>query len=110
MSKYVTEWRAKELIAEVSGRVLRGMDSACDFAADQARAKAPKRTGLLKSEIDYVVQAKGLEITGYVGVKAGKAFYGYYQELGTRKLRARPFLRPAVFGNAAEITRRVAGG
>ena len=47
-------------------------------------------------EIDYEVKPKRNVITGYVGVRKGKAYYGYFQELGTRFHAAHPFLRPAV--------------
>lgn len=106
----ITEWHDRELLAEVSGRVLNGMDKACAFAADQARGLVPVRTGLLKSEIDYEVEPEGNDVIGYVGVKKGHAFYALMVERGTRKARARPYLRPAVFGHAAEIAKLIAEG
>ena len=109
---YVTEWKDKELLAKVSGHILRGMDDACSFAKGQAQARAPKRTGKLQGDIDYTVTAEKSDIVGRVGVKSGKtaAFYGWFVEVGTRKMAAKPFLRPAVFDNAAEIVRRIIGG
>ncbi|MDZ4346862.1 MAG: HK97-gp10 family putative phage morphogenesis protein [Candidatus Binatia bacterium] len=107
---YITEWHDKELIAKVSGKVINGMDDACRFAVAQAKANAPRRGGTLQGEITYEVKASKNEIVGYVGLpKKGKAFYGRFFEFGTRKMAARPFLRPAVFGNMAEIMRRIAG-
>lgn len=106
----IESWRQAELIAEISGEIVDGMGAACAFAADRARENAPERRGILKGDIDYRVEAHGNEVTGYVGVKKGKAFYGYFVELGTSKMAARPFLRPAVFGHAAEILRLIVGG
>jgi len=118
VSKIVREWNADKVLAEVSGRVLSGMDNACQFAAERAKGHAPKRTGTLAEEIDYEVVPERNKVVGYVGVKRGeigavnqgKAFYGYFHELGTSKMRAHPFLRPAVFGNGDEIVKRIQGG
>jgi len=107
---YVKDWDSKALIASVSGRLINGMDKACSFAAEQARAKAPKKTGLLKSEIDYEVRPEGNSIVGYIGVKKDKAFYGLWRELGTSKMPAHPFLRPAVFENADQIVKLLTEG
>lgn len=110
---YVKDWKAKELLAEVSGRIVRGMDKACDFAAEQARAKAARgATKRLSEGIDYEVEARGKTVTGYVGVKGGKGspYYGYFVELGTKKMAAQPFLRPAVFENGAKIVKLIAEG
>lgn len=114
MSTLVREWNDKELIAWVSGRVLSGMDRACQFAAGQAKGKAPVARGVLRDEIDYRVATEGNDVVGYVGVKKGKgdrdAFYGIFIEAGTVKAQASPFLRPAVFGNADQIVKLIAEG
>ena len=110
MSKFIREWNEKALLVKVSGQVLRGMDRACQFAAAQAEAKAPRGTGQLAGEIDYEVQPERGSVVGYVGVRKGKAFYGYFQELGTSRMPAHPFLRPAVYENAGQIVKLIAGG
>lgn len=113
MSKYITDWRQREVLAEVSGRVANNMYRACEYAADEARARAPRRTGTLIRDIDIDVEvtARDQEITGWVGVRAGKgrAFWAWFQEVGTRHHGAQPFLRPAVFGNARRIVEIVSG-
>lgn len=55
-----------------------------------AKAKAPVRTGTLRRSIHSVFEAGGLR--GIVGPSVG---YGRYVELGTRRMGARPFMRPA---------------
>ena len=89
------------------------MYRACEYAAEQARSLAPRRTGRLVGDIDIAVEvtARDQEITGWVGVRSGKgkAFWAWFQELGTRHHAARPFLRPAVFGNARRIVEIVSG-
>jgi HK97 gp10 family phage protein len=110
--KIVQEWNAKELIAEISGHVASGMDSACQFVVAQAKGRAPKRTGKLARNIDYEVDAHGLVITGLVGGRKGKgsAFYEIWVEMGTKAQPAQPHLRPAVLENGDEIVRLIAKG
>ena len=114
MTARITQWNQRAVIAEVSGRVINGMDKACSFAAEIARGKAPHRTGFLASQIDYEVQPEGMTIVGRVGVRGvgnrGDAFYGYFAELGTKNMAAHPFLRPAVFENGDEIVKLISEG
>lgn len=109
--KIVTQWRKREFIAKVSGRVADNLYAACNFAADQARARAPRASGQLIENIDIAVEvtARDEVIEGRVGVRK-KAYWAWFQEMGTRHHAARPFLRPAVFGNAREIVRLISGG
>ena len=61
----------------------------------EAKAKAPKKTGLLKKSI----RSKQMKYTEKpsVGIYvAGKAYYWWFIENGTSKMAAAPFLRPAV--------------
>ena len=113
MSKYITEWHQKEVLAKVSGRVADNLYQACEFAAGEARQRAPRRSGRLVRDIDIAVEvtARDQVITGWVGVRRGKgrAFWAWFQEMGTRHHAARPFLRPAVFGNARRIVQIVSG-
>ncbi len=105
------DFRKQVVKAAVAGEVVQNMERACQFVAEQARAKAPTRHGRLRKEIDFEVNvtAYGNVIEGRVGVKRGDAFYARFVEWGTRKMRAQPFLRPAVFNNAREIVRIIAG-
>jgi len=103
----IKKWRQAELIKATAEDLINNMDKACQFVAGQAQAKAPARTGKLRNQIGYKVEAEGTAITGYVGVKK-EAFYGYFLELGTSKMAARPFLRPAVYQNSAQIVKILA--
>ena len=105
----ITDWRQREVLAQISGQVLTGMDNACRFVAEQAEANAPRRTGRLSRDIAYEVKGEGKDIVGYVGVKKGGAFYGLFVERGTRRMRAQPFLRPALFNNLGTVARKIAG-
>lgn len=122
MSKYIVQWNDKALMRQLEEHIVAGLEAACDFAAARAQSYAAVRTGLMRREtapimvargdISARIEARGQGITGYVGVRKrkGGAFYAYFVELGTRKMAARPFLRPAVFGHAREIVRMVARG
>ena len=109
MTKIITEWRQKEFLAELSGRIVNNMDSACQYAVEQVQARTPVRTGVLRSDITYEIKIDGLVVVGWVGALA-KRFYAYFVELGTSRTKAQPFLRPAVFNNARQIMRKLVGG
>lgn len=71
--------------------------------SNQAKANAPIDTGQLKSSIGYKAQtdqtaAPGLSTTiNENEVAVGSAVeHATYQEFGTRKMAAQPFLRPAI--------------
>lgn len=108
MSQFIREWNADKLKAKLTGELLNNMERAASFAEQQARANAPVRRGILKSHITHVVRARGNTIEGIVGVN-WKAFWAIFVERGTSKMPQRAFLRPAVFGNAKEILRLLAG-
>lgn len=104
------EWNDREFKAKVAGVVAGNMQRACEFAAEQARAKAARRTGQLIRGIDIRVEVRGRNnyIEGLVGV-IKKVFWAWFIEIGTSKMASRPFLRPAVFNNAARIVRMIEG-
>ena len=104
----IKEWNQKKVIAAISGRVVQNMDRACQFAEEQAWAKAPVRRGILRALTRHDVKARGDVVEGRVGVLR-KAFWGWFQEMGTAKMPATPFLRPAVFGNAKRIVQIIRG-
>ena len=61
--------------------------------------------------LTYVVkrEAKAVVITvGVAGGEKGK-YYGFWIETGTRRQPAHPYLRPAVYNNAREIVKLLAG-
>lgn len=127
MSGVKITWNADKFKAKMSAKVIDGMDRVGQFCAERAAADAPVYRGVLRASVTYKVEAHGETIECIVGVRA-KAFWAWFIELGTsgyergattvsghtvkRRIPARPahpFLRPAVFGNAAEIMRRFVG-
>lgn len=58
--------------------------------ADDARRLCPVDTGVLRSSIDWVWE-------GGAALIVADAPYAGYVELGTSKMAAQPFLRPALY-------------
>ena len=65
-----------------------------------AKQKCPVRTGNLQRSIDYDVDENAQEVSLGTNVH-----YAAYVELGTYKMRARPYLRPAMNDHLAEYAR-----
>jgi HK97 gp10 family phage protein len=99
----------RKVLARIAGRVVDNMDAACQMVAEDARGRVAKGRPKLVTFIDYTVTAKGNTVEGRVGVKK-KGYWGLFVELGTSKMAARPFLRPAVHENKAKIVKMIAGG
>lgn len=74
-----------------------------------AKERVLVRTGLLKSDIDWSIDKR--RGTAKVGIAKGPAFYGHFQEFGTSRQPARPFMLPAVESqrDAHESRYRAAG-
>ncbi len=82
-----------ETITAVREGSLEGMYEVAAAVADQAKALAPVAKingGRLKQSIAWEEEGSDAAIVGS-GVE-----YAVYQEYGTRKMAAQPFLRPAV--------------
>jgi len=79
--------RAPHTIRVVANRVV---DEEMARVTERARELAPVRTGRLRNSI---YRRK----TGFLGWMVGAAvFYAGFVEFGTRKMSARPYLRPAI--------------
>lgn len=74
---------------EASSRAVR--KTAMDIEAD-AKDLAPVDTGFLRNSISTSVRGSATTATAEVGPTAD---YGIYQELGTSKMAAQPYLAPA---------------
>lgn len=86
--------------AQLTERMQRGvlrdaMRSAARPVVASAKAKVPVRTGALKRSISHRVSVKRSSAEATIGFDR-KIFYGRFIELGTSKMSAKPFLRPAL--------------
>ena len=79
-------------VAAIAVRIQPAVDQQTRETVTRAKAAAPILTGALQASIRPF--GKGLRRRVRAG--GGKAFYGRFQEFGTRKMRAHPFLIPQV--------------
>lgn len=93
---------AKERLAEA---LQPKMQEAAEAVAAEARRRAPVRTGALKHSIQANVQRDGDRITAQVGSPLD---YAPKVELGTHRMRSRPYLRPAL-ADLARIWKKISG-
>lgn len=82
-----------------SAAVKDDLDSVGRQVADRARAAAPKATGAGAASITYEVGADGDGFYVRVGPDSDHWYMSSFVELGTSKMPARPFLRPALEGD-----------
>lgn len=78
-----------EVKAEIEAALLKGLEECGITAETYAKLKSPVDTGRLKNSISHTVDGD----TAYIGTNVE---YAAYQELGTSKMPAHPYLRPAV--------------
>lgn len=94
--------------AALSGRAQRAvvrdsLRSAARVVVKSAKRRVPVDTGFLKKSITQRVTVQGVSQSyALVGYRK-KAFYGGFIELGTSKMAAQPFLRPALDESHSEI-------
>lgn len=75
--------------AEIAARMPAGIARGGEIVCGSAKAKCPVDTGHLRASIES--KAEGLSATVGTNVE-----YGIYQEFGTYKMAAQPYLRPAL--------------
>lgn len=75
----------------------KGLEEVGLTAEGYAKKKCPVDTGRLRNSITHVVRASKKAV--YIGTNVE---YGPYVELGTRHMKAQPYLRPAASGHRSE--------
>lgn len=91
-----------DLEPKIQKKILRdGLKAGAKIVADEAKLKVPVDSGDLKKSIKVRAgkragrgKIRRTVVTGK-GFFKGQEFYGGFVEFGTRKMRARPFMRPA---------------
>jgi HK97 gp10 family phage protein len=95
--------RLKSNKAAVQAQMERKLDArlalAGEFVTGAAKLLAPVDTGNLRGSIDH---RKAGRLIQRIGTNVE---YAAYVELGTRRMRARPYLLPALIENKREIMR-----
>ena len=88
---------SKEVSDNIKSALLRGLETCGLVVEGYAKKLAPVDTGNLRNSITHEVDDG--EPAAYIGTNVE---YAPYQELGTRHMKAHPFLKPAVADHANE--------
>lgn len=94
------KWDDSRLRAEVNQKVRANMDKACLMVEADAKRFCPYLTGRLRTSITHEVEEAKDETIGVVGTNV---LYGIFQEYGTSRMKAQPYLRPALNKNIPKI-------
>ena len=109
----VENWYPEKITAEIEKKAMDRLEKAAEIVANVARGKVPVLTGKLKDTI-RVRRLKGdtkQNVRVYAGNRLkGGAFYAHMVEFGTVKMKAKPFLRPALNQSKAAIKSIVENG
>ncbi len=102
----VSNWRPQKFDGEIITAGMDRLEKAAEVVAADARRRVPVLSGKLKDTI-RVTRLKGdprRNIRIYAGNRIkGGAFYAHMVEYGTAKMKARPFLRPALNASKSVI-------
>ena len=123
MSVRWKDWNVKRVKKAVAKETAQNMAIACKFVEGEAREnlmqiQTPRsgrayRQKVLAPRIMYEIEVGDDFVEGRVGIARGKRqeYHGaFYIEIGTKKIPAHPWLRPAMFNNARDIVRLLGGG
>lgn len=99
-------WRGSEVKNALDSAIQDVMDATAAEAKAEAQALCPVDTGLLRSSIFAEVDARGGSSRRTL-VLGANAPYALFVELGTSKMRAQPFIRPAIDRTAPRLTQNL---
>lgn len=104
------EERLKDITDKAAKKALRSaVRKAMNKVRKDARDNAPKDSGLLDENFALLTRVKGSEVIAKVGIRGGakenetSPFYFRFIELGTKTIKAKPFLQPALENNGQDI-------
>ena len=104
----------QELEPAIAKKILRSaMRQAAKPILDEAKRRVPVLTGELRKSLKIRALKRnnkgriGVVISTEKGFFKGETFYGAFLEFGTKKMPAKPFIRPAFEANKARAVRIV---
>lgn len=121
----IANWRAKEVFNEISTQAFKNAETVMDQVAAAAKIKAPVGTitrtatgsskvwteripGSLRKSIRRVSRTDKNNVRVYAG--NFQVYYARFVEMGTVKMRKRPYLRPAFQEIKARILNTIRNG
>lgn len=97
----VTYVGSAALMARGMAAVRQAVVESAETMATQAQALSPVDTGTLQASIHVSnVEAGAREVTATVSTGGEASEYAVYQELGTSKMAAQPYMAPALINHA----------
>lgn len=96
----MTNDRTRELLDAVHSGAVAGVREGCLLIENSAKQLSPVKTGNNRRSIHTEVVESANRISGKVGPSTD---YGIHLEFGTKRMAARPFMRPAVESNKDEV-------
>lgn len=98
----VTYVGSAALMARGMAAVQQAVVESAETMASSAQAIAPIDTGTLRASIHVTdVQTGAREVSAKVSTGGEASEYAVYQELGTSKMAAQPYMGPALINHAA---------
>lgn len=88
-------WKFRQKLTQNKRNALEAVGK---FLVSKMDYYVPVDTGFLKSRNEYVIANNELFLQN-------DCYYAIFQEFGTYKMKAQPFMRPAVFNHKTEIAR-----
>lgn len=106
MTTKALEWHGDEVLAKVRDAVVKAIDVCTSLAALRAQELAPRDTGHMANTIEFEKASRnGNTIVGRMG--NWTADYTLWNEIGTRRMPPRPFLRPAADSEFPNLPERI---
>lgn len=87
---------SEDVKAELNRKIALALDKVGFKAEDHVKALAPVDTGRLRASITHLVDDRSVTIGTNVE-------YAKYQEFGTSKMKAQPFLKPGIMNNMEQF-------
>jgi len=90
-----------KLNKDLDNNIMTALKAGALLIQNSAKEKAPYLTGTLRRSIHIEPEGKRTVIVGT------NVEYGKYQEFGTRKMKAHPYLRPAFDENKDKVMEKI---
>lgn len=92
-----------QAIRQFQANEIRALEAVGIFVVGETQVRTPVDTSLLKGSYDHRVSRQEKSVSIGTNVE-----YGPYVEMGTRRMRAQPHLRPAAENNMERIKQLIA--